>query len=236
MSGAANDEADRLAASAEGGRVASSLFLDEADAARLLAVLRDRGVAASADGGAPAAARRVVTARPGHLPEAGTTLAGVYLAGVHDPDEARAALIAAGLDAGALGDAVRHAEGVTVVALASALSSLPDAVRVAGRSVGTEVVPLERVTAGSRKTVRLVVPSLRADVLGAKAFGASRSWFAKGVAAGKVRIDGVPAGKSSTLEVGSELWAEGLGRARLTDVQGETKKGNRKVVVEVEKP
>ena len=227
---------DRLEAQAEGGRVAWTPFLDEADAARLLARLRERRVAAAADGGRPAAERRVVTARPAHLPEASATLAGVYLDGVHDESEARAALQEAGLEPGMLGDVVRHAAGVTVVALASALEDLPERVVAAGRSVDVEVVELDRVATGSRRTLRLVVPSLRADVLGAKAFGASRSWFVKGVAAGKVRIDGDPAGKSSTLEVGSELWAEGLGRARLIDVEGETKKGNRKVVVEVEKP
>jgi RNA-binding protein YlmH len=225
-----------LSAAAEGGRVASSGFLDDAVAARLLARLRAAGVAASADGGRPAAERRVVTARPSHLPAADAPLAAVYLAGAHDPGEARAALIAAGLREEDLGDVARHEEGVSVLVAARAVADLPSEARPGGRPTPLEVVPTDRIASGSRRTLRLVVPSLRADVLGAKAFGASRSWFSKGVAAGKVRVDGEAAGKSATLEPGSELWAEGLGRMRLLARTGETKRGNVKVEVEVEKP
>jgi len=231
-----NETAARLADAAAGGRVAHSGFLDEADAATCLARLRSLGVAASATGGVPAAARRVVTARPEHVPAASRALAALYLAGVHDPDEARAALHAAGVAADRLGDVVSHADGVSVVVGDDLAASFGDPVRVRGRPTEVEAVPLGHVARGSSKTVSLVVPSLRADVLGAKAFGASRSWFAKGVAGGKVRVDGETAGKSAVLEPGSELWAEGLGRARLLAVEGETKRGNVKVRVEVEKP
>jgi RNA-binding protein YlmH len=236
VSGAAPVQAERLAQAARGGRVAHSPFLDDAEAAAVLAALRREGVAASAWGGRPAAARRVVTARPDQVPEARAQLTALYLPGVQDGEVAVAALRAAGLDGGDLGDAVRHADGVSVLATEEAARELPDVVRIGGRETAPEVVGVERATGGSVKTARLVVPSLRADVLGAKAFGASRSWFSKGVAGGKVRVDGHPAGKAATLETGSELWAEGLGRARLLSVEGETKRGNLKVVVEVEKP
>ena len=227
---------ERLTAAARGGRVEGSGFLDEADASACLARLRSGGVAATAWGGRPAAVRRVVVARPDHVPEAGPRLGAVYLAGVDDADEARAALRAAGLPAAALGDAVPHQDGLSVILLADVLEDVPGELRVRGRPVRPEPVPIERVATGTVKTLQLVVPSLRADVLGAKAFGASRSWFGKGVAAGKVRVDGAAAGKSASLETGSELWAEGLGRARLLSVEGETRRGNRKVRVEVEKP
>lgn len=231
-----HDEAERLAGLAEGGRVAASPFLDDAHASALLALLRTRGVAASADGGRPGAERRIVTARPQHLPAADTALAAVYLAGVHHPSAARAALRGAGVDDDDLGDVVPHADGVSVIVRASAVDAIDGALGVEGRPVEVQIFDVERVATGSRKTLHLVVPSLRADVLGAKAFGASRSWFGKGVAAGKVRVDGTTAGKSATLETGSELWAEGLGRARLVALEGETKRGNRKVVLEVERP
>jgi RNA-binding protein YlmH len=228
--------AERLAAAARGGRVEGSGFLDEAASATCLARLRRDGVAASAWGGRPAAGRRVVVARPDHVPEAGPSLGALYLPGVQAGTEARAALRAAGAPAEALGDAVPHLDGLSVIVLADTAEGWSGEVRVAGRTVRPEPVPLDRVATGSVKTLRLVVPSLRADVLGAKAFGASRSWFGKGVAAGKVRVDGAPAGKSAALEPGAELWAEGLGRARLLAVEGETKRGNRKVRLEVEKP
>lgn len=236
MNDALRREADRLAGLADGGRVAASAFLDDDDAAALLAELRRRDVRASADGGRPAAERRIVTARPAHLPSASTALAAIYLEGVHDPSAARAALRAAGVDASEIGDVVEHAEGVSVIVRASGRDPIASPLTVAGRRIDAQSVEVERVATGSHKRLKLVVPSLRADVLGAKAFGASRSWFSKGVAGGKVRVDGEPAGKSTSLEIGSELWAEGLGRARLADVEGETKRGNVKVVVEVERP
>jgi RNA-binding protein YlmH len=228
--------AERLAAAARGGRVEGSGFLDEATSAACLARLRRDGVAASAWGGRPAAQRRVVVARPEHVPEAGPSLGALYFEGVHDGDEARAALRATGAPGEALGDAVPHRDGLSVIVRADTAEGWSGEVRIAGRPLRPEPVPLDRVATGSVKTLQLVVPSLRADVLGAKAFGASRSWFGKGVAAGKVRVDGAPAGKSAALEPGAELWAEGLGRARLLAVEGETKRGNRKVRVEVEKP
>ena len=76
---------------------------------------------------------------------------------------------------------------------------------------------------------------LRVDALGAKAFGVSRSYFAKGISAGNVLLNGVRATKSSDAEAGDEIYAEGLGRFYISQVQGETKKGNRKVILEVEK-
>lgn len=77
----------------------------------------------------------------------------------------------------------------------------------------------------------VVVPSLRVDVLGAKAFGLSRNYFAKGVEAGRVRVGGKAAGKSSEMTEGQEGVAAGLGRFRLVAVLGETKKGNLKVTL-----
>lgn len=75
----------------------------------------------------------------------------------------------------------------------------------------------------------VVVPSLRVDVLGGKAFGLSRSYFAKGVAAGRVSMGGKAVGKSSEMVAGDEALAAGLGRFRLLEVLGQTKKGNLKV-------
>ncbi len=238
LGGDLRDAFEALAGAARGGRVAHRGFLDEADAAALLAALRRDGVAATAWGGRPAARRRIVTARPDGVPEAGPRLGAIYLPGLHEADAAIAAVRrGAQVPAERLGDVVPHRDGVSVIVS----GTLPDGWRegvgqqIAGAGVPEEV-PLERVAGGTVKEARLVVPSTRADVLGAKAFGASRSWFTKGVGAGKVRIDGVAAGKSATLEVGGELWAEGLGRVRLDAIEGETKRGNAKVVVRVERP
>ncbi|MEX2501372.1 MAG: hypothetical protein WD336_03260 [Trueperaceae bacterium] len=220
-----------------GGGVAHVGFLDEAASAELLAASRKAGVAASAWGGRPAAERRVVTARPDGVPEATPRLSAAYLPGVHDPSAAIAALRrGAGVTSDRLGDVLPHLDGVSVIVHGDLPEGWGEALASAVRGGPAETVPIERVAAGSRKELRLVVPSLRADVVGAKAFGASRAWFTKGVAGGKVRIDGRTVGKAGALELGSELWAEGLGRARVLAVEGETKRGNRKVRIEVERP
>jgi RNA-binding protein YlmH len=165
------------------------------------------------------------------MPEAGPRLVAVWFEGVRDEGDLRAAVRAAGLDAGSLGDVVVDADGAAVVAVAAALPGLLEA-RV-GAAAGREV-PLERLSQGRLRRRDVVVPSLRVDALGAKAFGVSRSWFAKGVAAGRVHVNGKPAGKSADAAQGDEVWADGLGRFRVVAVHGETRKGNLKVTVEVE--
>ena len=96
-------------------------------------------------------------------------------------------------------------------------------------------VPVDRVAGGSGKEFSAVVPSLRVDVLGAKAFRVSRAYFAKGVAAGRVRVNGKPAGKSVVAESGDEVYADGLGRFRVERVEGETRRGNLRVTLRVER-
>ncbi len=79
-----------------------------------------------------------------------------------------------------------------------------------------------------------VVPSLRVDVLGARAFGVSRSYFAKGVAAGSVSVAGKRAGHATTLAVGEEVAARTLGTFKLVSVDGSTRRGNQKVTLSVQ--
>lgn len=220
-----------LAAAARGGRVASSPFLDPEAADALAAALRRAGVGVSVDGGRPAAERRVVTAHPETVPHAGPRLVAVWFAGVRDEGTLRAAATAGRVEPDALGDVVVDADGAAVVALAEAEAAL-----LALRPAGTAgaIVPLERLAQGRTRRREAVVPSLRVDALGAKAFGVSRSWFTKGIAAGRVHVNGVRAGKSAEAGAGDEVWADGLGRFRVLEVHGETRKGNLKVAIEVE--
>ena len=218
-------------AAARGGRVASSPFLEPVDADALAAELRHAGVGVSVDGGRPAAERRVVTAHPEQVPHAGPRLTAVWFAQVRDEGTARAAATAGGVDAGALGDVVLDADGASVIATTDAVAALV-AVRPAGVP-GVEV-PLERLAQGRTRRRDAVVPSLRIDALGAKAFGVSRSWFTKGIEAGRVHVNGARAGKSAEAAAGDEVWADGLGRFRVVEVHGETRRGNLKVTIEVE--
>ena len=225
--------AAELRADALGGRVVHAPFLEPSEADALLRAARVPGVEAEAWGGYAGARRRVVTVRPEHVPRASVALVAWYVPGDGDAESLRAALLRAGVPAGSLGDAVRHTDGCSLVALAGV--DPPTRLHLEGRSVALEVVPVERVAAGSSKRLKVVVPALRVDVLGARAFGVSRSWFAKGVAAGHVRVNGAPADKRSEAGPGDEVWAEGLGRFRVCALEGATRKGNQKVELEVER-
>src|SRR5690606_30745799 len=83
------------------------------------------------------------------------------------------------------------------------------------------------------REVRAVVPSLRVDVLGARAFGVSRSYFARGVGAGNVLVGGEPAGKAASVEPGQEVEAIGLGSFVLVSVDGATRRDNLRVTLAV---
>jgi RNA-binding protein YlmH len=161
-------------------------------------------------------------------------LAACYYPGVHDEEALRAALREAGLTPADVGDVLHHADGTSVIVLADAEAKACSLSDIGGMRVEPQRVPLERLPGGRARRQQVVVPSLRVDALGAKAFRVSRSYFSKGIAGGKVSIDGHKVGKSALAEPGSEVNAEGLGRFTLVSVQGETRRGNLKVVLEVE--
>ena len=77
------------------------------------------------------------------------------------------------------------------------------------------------------------MPSLRVDVLGARAFGVSRSYFARGVGAGNVLGGGEPAGKAASVEPGQEVEAIGLGSFVLVSVAGATRRDYLRVTLAV---
>ncbi|HRQ09533.1 MAG: S4 domain-containing protein [Trueperaceae bacterium] len=223
-----------LSSRAQGGRVAFSEFLEPDEADALMAELRAQGVRASAWGGYPGARRRVVCALPDAVPEATPQLTALYVAGDVDPDSLRAAAQAT-VGQGRLGDAARHQDGASLIVLAPMPQELASLRRVAGAPVEPEEVRPELAFGGNVKSLSTVVPSLRVDVLGARAFGVSRSYFSKGVAAGRVTVNGKVAGKATSAEQGDEVYAAGLGRFKIDRVEGETRRGNLKVTLAVER-
>jgi RNA-binding protein YlmH len=238
MSVAAGDDAalaDALRGAALGGRVRSTGFLEPADADRVAAAVRSPGVEVEAWGGYPGARRRVVTARPDHVPEARPALAAVYLPEVAEEVALRSALRARGVAASALGDVVLHQDGASVVTLDPPPAALLEEVAVGGLRTQGRVVGLDLVAGGRARELEAVVPALRLDVLGARAFGVSRSYFAKGVAAGRVSVNGSVAGKRAEVAEGDEVWAEGLGRFSVRAITGTTRRGNLKVRLAVER-
>ena len=225
-------EANELIKGVRAGRVLHTGFLEPNETAALVAKLRQAEVSVNVSGGYPGAKRRVVAAFPENIPEADTPLTALYVAEVHDADELRVGL-RRNFAADALGDIIEHQDGLSVVVLRDAAKENPVTVR--GKTYEVKMVELGKVVSGSRKRQSAIVPALRVDALGAKAFGVSRSYFAKGVAAGNVFVNGQKANKSTDAEAGDEVYAEGLGRFSVVSVQGETRKGNLRITIDVEK-
>lgn len=224
----------QLAAAARGGKVASSGFLEPDEADRLAAELRSQGVAVSVTGGYRGARRRVVTSHPEQLPTAGPALTALYAPGLSDPQALQAALRRHGLEAGAIGDALSYQDGVGVVVKRQVKEAVLSLRTLGGLELHWQEVALTHLDSGSAKRWQVIVPALRLDALGAKAFRVSRAYFSKGIAGGKVSINGQPAHKASVVSAGDEIFADGLGRFRLLSVTGETRRGNLKVELLVE--
>ncbi len=228
------DDFSRLERAVRGGRVAHTDFLEPDDAAALAARLRGASVSVNLEGGVTGARRRVLTAFPDHIPEASTPLAAVTVQGAQSEGDLLAALRAHGIPQNALGDVLEGSEGLSVILLPAFLESAQSLTHAGGHPVTVRPTDLATLARGRQRQQQVVVPSLRVDVLGAKAFRVSRAYFAKGVAGGRVSLNGTTIGKSASAETGDEVYAEGLGRFRIHEVQGETRKGNVKVVLTVE--
>ncbi len=133
-----------------------------------------------------------------------------------------------------IGDIIEHTDGLTAIIIDSKKKKLAGFLGQNGQ-LELEEVGLELINSGSTKSRQVVVPSMRVDVIGAKALNVSRSYFAKGVKAGNVFLNGKPASKSSSAAIGDEIYAKGLGRIRVIEIQGQTRRGNQKILIEVEK-
>ena len=83
------------------------------------------------------------------------------------------------------------------------------------------------------KTVRDTVASLRLDAVVGAAFSLSRGRASELIAAGRVSLDHAPCLKpDKPVAEGGVITARGLGRAKLAQVSGPTKKGRMAVVIE----
>ncbi|WP_407538258.1 S4 domain-containing protein [Deinococcus radiomollis] len=236
---AAAPKLSALVAQAAGGRVVRTAFVDAETLDRRQ--LQDEEVRHHIAGGFPDAQRVVLTLYPVHIPDVDTGIT-VFrvtpqVAG-WDTQDFSVALRSLTLDSkplpeDLLGEVREERGGFLVVATGKAVKALSEATVLGGREVEVEEVG---AAAGRGSKLReVVVPSMRADVVGAKGFGVSRAYFQQGVEAGKVRLNGQPARASSDIREGDSLSAEGLGRIDFKRVLNETRRGNYKVELEVHK-
>ncbi len=219
-------ELRELLKKARGGRVVASGFLDLKEQEELRLLARREGLELAWFGGLRGAERKVGVLHPAQIPRVS---ADVWVGWLESAEpEAAAAALKRSLAAEQLGDVRVLENGVLFAASAAARKTLESAGILAGE-------PPAELLRGREKTRSIVVPSLRVDALGSKGFGVSRSYFAKGVKAGKVRLRGKVASVSDEVRQGDTLVAEGLGQVTLVRLGGLTKRGNYKVELRFEK-
>jgi RNA-binding protein YlmH len=193
------------------------------------------------DGGYQDAERKIVLFLPEWMEEPEESLA-FLRATLHGADSALThrdvlgSLMALGVTRERVGD-ILVGEGSVDVVVSPALSDfLVGEWQSAGR-VKLTVGQIRRedlsVPAAKIKKVRDTVSSLRLDAVVSTAFSLSRGRAGELIAAGKVNVDHVPCLKpDKLLAEGTVLTARGLGKARLTQVGGLSKKGRIGITVE----
>ncbi|WP_299429474.1 RNA-binding protein [uncultured Meiothermus sp.] len=211
---------------ARGGRVVQTPFL-EADALdELRRMARQEGICLETFGGLPMASRQVAVLFPDHIPAVADPTRVVFLAFEGDLEALEDRLRSA-VEPGLLGDLDEVKEGFLLATLSRGLKTLQDA-GIPAKEAAPEQLPRSR-----ERTRSVVVPSLRVDVVGAKGFGVSRTYFAQGIKAGKVKLHGKTVSARDEMVEGDYLLAEGLGSLVVRKVLGQTKRGNVKLEVEV---
>lgn len=106
----------------------------------------------------------------------------------------------------------------------------------AGRTkLRIEQIPLDNVLVPPPETKQIkdTVASLRLDSVVSSGFRIGRSLAAQHITAGKAAINGLPCEKpDKTVEQGMKISVRGLGKIKLSAVNGETKKGRISVVID----
>ena len=98
-----------------------------------------------------------------------------------------------------------------------------------------EQIPLSQVQVPEPETkqIRDTLASLRLDSVISSGFRIGRSLAAQHVTAGRVAIDGLPCEKPDRgVSEGAKISVRGLGKIKLTSVNGQTKKGRISVVID----
>ncbi len=212
---------------ARGGRVVETPFLEADVLDELRRKAQQEGIRLESYGGLPMASRRVAVLFPDHIPKVSDPTLVVFVP-FEGELEALEDKLRALMEPGLLGDLEEVADGFLLATLPRGLKILQEA------GWEAQVTP-EQHPKMRERTRSVVVPSLRVDVVGAKGFGVSRTYFAQGVKAGKVRLGGKVASAKDEVAEGDHLLAEGLGSLVVGKVLGQTKRGNVKLELVVQR-
>ena len=146
-------------------------------------------------------------------------------------------LMGLGITRDLLGDILVGTDTAQVVCLSSALPILLEQWREAGRhSVSPREIPLCDLTPAAQTVQRFheTFQSLRFDAVASSAFKISRAKAASLISGGRLLLNHLPCTKPDRLlQEGDSLSGKGLGKCRLVQINGISKKG--RTIVEMER-
>ncbi len=138
-------------------------------------------------------------------------------------------LLGLGIERRVIGDILVRSDGADVIILADIEEFLMREYSKAGRTeLSTETLPIEELCVPELRTqeIRDTVPSARLDTIVASAFKMSRAKAAEAIRAGIVSTNHVENTKpDARLDEGTIIVVKGRGKAALTEIGGESKKG-----------
>ncbi len=206
-----------------GGRIVKTPFLDIETQHELSVLVRQAGLVIEFFPGLVGAARRAAVVFDAQTPSAPDPTQVIFLVLEGDTVGPLERKLRSMQSSGELGEWRPVTGGLLLAVLPSAIALLE------GAGFNLQSVDAAMLQPVHEKQRIVVVPSLRVDVVGAKGFGVSRSYFVQGVKGAKVRLHGRVARPGDEVREGDELIAEGLGWLKLIKVLGETKRGNWKL-------
>lgn len=230
------------------GKPRSTPFLDPAEAAAAARYLTSEAadLRFALSGGYGGAERCVVLICPPYLDPAAELAAAPPLAALAVTWPARfytlrhrdllGAILGLGIKREQVGDILVEEGRAQVLVLREIAPYVADNLKSGGRApVETTPLPLAELTPPPRsvKEIRTTVASPRLDSLLAAAFGLSRTKAVPLITGERVEVDFTPvADPAAAVPPGAVLSVRGLGRARLVELGGNTKKGRVIAVLE----
>lgn len=225
------------------GRMQHSRFLSERDRLCVEPVLRELGTEAVFWGGY-AEAERTVLILPAEWQDAESVKTGegspvaVLRAEWRGPEtlshrDFLGALMALGIERDLIGDIVPRAGSCDIVLLREIAPFVQQNFSSAGRaSLQLEEIPEAEAKEAEFRLIRDTVASLRLDAIVGSGFALSREKASAAIRAGKVSLNGMECLKPDrAVEAGTKISLRGVGKLRLAEVGGLSRKGRIQVVI-----
>ncbi len=145
-------------------------------------------------------------------------------------------MLGLGIDRRVTGDILVREDGADIIIVPDIAEFLMREYAHVGRTeVMTEIVPIEELILPEvrTQTIRDTVPSARLDTVVSSAFKISRSKAAEAIRGGIVSVDHIEVVKPDAhVEEGSVLVLKGKGKAVVSEIGGESKKGRLWITIE----